>query len=190
MAVKTLQQGLGGYSGVADTEISSWSPDKNAGGVGEFVVRTGNQKSALLMFGNLPAPANATLLEAKLELYVTRASAHEVTLQAFPVLRLWYEGQATWLRPRIGDLWSVPGCDGPWVDRAGSPAPETTASQPGTWVSLDITETAQQWVSTPGANHGILLKLSAALAAEYSFASSEYWTASLGPRLILRYSAP
>lgn len=178
-----------GYTGTTDAGISSWEPDSNAGNSGEMIVRTGDQKSALVRFDVSAIPAQAQILEANLQLYVTSGS-REATLRAYRVLRSWDESQVTWRSARSGELWGSPGCNAIGIDREGEPTTESILGITGTWAELQITDLVASWVENPHANYGLFLKTVSAISTEHRLASSEHWQADWRPKLTIVYGIP
>ena len=109
--MRTLQQGLSGYSSVIDTYISSWSPNGIFEGQTKLVVRHPDEFAALIYFdlaGQLPA--NAQIRKAELKLFSTAATVDTgFYLRAYDLYRNWSVWQVTWLEAHSGTPWGLPG---------------------------------------------------------------------------------
>jgi len=185
----TLQQGVSGYSGTTDTEISSWYMYDNYANAVEMAVRTGNEKAALLRFDLSIIPAGSQVRQARLELYLT-SGTRDMTLAAYQLLRGWDEAQATWKSPRSGEQWAQDGASGEWVDVVPYQASEALLHASGEWVSLPLTNLVDAWVADPASNHGVILRLHGNVSTEYSVASSEHWKTEWHPKLFITYATP
>lgn len=120
--VRTLQQGLGGYSGVIDTYISNWSPNGIFEGQTKLSVRHPDEFAALIYFdlvGQLPA--NAQVRKAELKLFSTAATVDTgFYLHAYDLYHDWTTWQVTWLQAHNGSPWGMPGANDTTTDRSPS----------------------------------------------------------------------
>jgi hypothetical protein len=84
----------------------------------------------------------------------------------------------------LGINWQVVGM-GAGSDYAAAPAAVLQLTEPSTdtlkWVELDITDLAQQWVTDPGQNHGLVLLQEAASGSVYKKFCSEVAQAPASP---------
>mgnify|MGYP005857114801 FL=1 len=188
----TLQEGILGYTGVADTYIDAWNVDRNRANDVVLIVRQGGARKGLVYFDLSCIPAGSSVTSATLSLYSSgRSNSNAMTLLAYRVLRAWSEGQATWNQASDGQFWGLPGCSDTSTDRSGTPSGSVTVSAVGAWVHMDITSLVQQWVSAPAGNRGLVLEGSGVTSVEYSFASSEqWWRLDQGPKLSVSYHPP
>ena len=190
--VRTLQQGLSGYSGVIDTYISNWSPNGIFEGQTKLSVRHPDEFAALIYFdldGQLPA--NAQIRRAELKLFSTAATVDTgFYLRAYDLYRDWTPWQVTWLQARNGSPWGAPGANDTTTDR--SPYAEDWGHVFGAnaWARLEVTEIVQRWAQSPGSNRGLVLKAFANRNVQYDFASSEWADVSLRPSLRIEYLLP
>jgi hypothetical protein len=172
-----------------DTTLNAWSSTTNLGGEHTLSVRQGNIKSALLRFDLASVPSGATVINARLWLYVAnRSNWHDLTLQAYAVRRAWTEAGATWNATGAGQAWAVPGCDGIGSDRDGTAVGSVPLPAPGNWVELNITSLVRSWVNAPGTNYGLLLKGEGGASVEYALAGLDHIDAALRPMLLVNYS--
>jgi hypothetical protein len=183
----TLQQGVSGYAGTTDTYIDAWAVTSNFGSSTTLGVRATNIRSALLRFDLGSIPAGATVLEAKLGLYVvSRSSTASLTAQVFKVLRPFVATQATWQQAATGQAWSVAGCNGA-ADREATAVAQGLWNTTGVWYELNVTGLVQGWLSAPASNRGMLVQGNSGGAVQYNVCSSRYSSPGLRPRLIIRY---
>jgi hypothetical protein len=64
---------------------------------------------------------------------------------------------------------------------------------PGGTVSIDLTGPAQEWVSSPAGNRGLLLRPTLpvnSMTLTYRFASANHGTAGWRPKLVVGYTVP
>lgn len=187
-ALRTFQQGLEGYTGTSDTDINAWAADTVYGGYNSMAVRTGNVMSALIRFDLSSIPSNATITGATLQLFVAGSGSYAMPINAYRVKRPWTESQATWNRAQVGIPWGSSGCDDVLSDRESAAGSMSAVSNTSTQCSFNLTSMAQGWVADPGANWGVLLKGSSGTSVQYSFASKEYWTQTMRPKLTVSYT--
>jgi hypothetical protein len=189
-----LQNGLEGYAGTTDTWINDEAPDTNynSGSSASFlIVGSNNHQSALIRFDLSAIPSNAYILSAVLELNFRQATnSNPLTVDIFRLRRNWSDAEATWRRATSSTLWEVPGANGP-SDREMEPAVhQVVTGVTGQWVSFDVTNIVQSWVSGAVANRGMLLQGASGGGVKYTFCSSQF-PASEGwrrPRLTIRYT--
>ena len=191
----TLQSGVGGYVGGADTYIYQKDPSRNYGNAQVITVNTNGEYKALLRFDNLPTPpANSVLVRAELSLfYQTRVPSWATGwLRAYQVYKPWHEYQATWYMARNGLPWTRAGANDTRYDRAAHPVADVWISRPDQWYTLDITSLVREWLTDPNTNRGILLE-GWVLGNKYlymEFASNQNPVKALHPRLTLYFWGP
>ncbi len=190
--VRTLQQGLGGYSGVIDTYISNWSPNGIFEGQTKLSVRHPDEFAALIYFdlaGQLPA--NALVRKADLKLFSTAATVDAgFYLRAFDLYRDWTAWQVTWLQARNGSPWGVPGANDTSTDRSPDAEDWGHVFGANAWARLELTQIVQRWVQNAGSNRGLVLKAYANRNVQYDFASSEWPDITYRPSLRIEYLLP
>jgi hypothetical protein len=187
----TLQEGYNAYAGAQDTWINGWSQTTNYGDDPILRVRTNQWMKPLIRFDMRgQVPTDAVITEALLDLWLVRGVGN-LPLQplqagAHRVYAEWYDSVATWIMAALGQPWTTPGAQSPW-----DVEPKSVASQrieePAHWVSYDVRDLARLWLHDAGNNFGVILVSADVQSAEYHFASSEYATSSLRPRLRIRY---
>ena len=165
-----FQQGVAQYSGANATCLSYASGNNNCA---QFSIGANDGLKSLLRFDLSSIPAGKTVDEATLRLYYTgRSNSNSLTVGANPLLVPWVDSQATWTQRMTGVNWNVAGL-GSGADFEAT-ASDTTAvtGTGGSWVKLDLTDTAQAWVDNPSVNYGVLLRQAAAAGyTVYSFCS-------------------
>ncbi|MGQ9665813.1 MAG: DNRLRE domain-containing protein, partial [Anaerolineae bacterium] len=184
-----LQKGLNGYAGTVDTWITGWSVDANYGSDVRLIVRSDDWMASLLKFDLSALPANATVTNAALQVYIEgRSNSYPVDVSVYTMRRAWLAGQATWKLARTNQPWGAPGANDTTLDRDGTPADHQLFAGTGIWMSFDITGMVREWAANPAANYGLILKgARGGAGVEYRLASSEYSDASRRPKLVIRY---
>ena len=189
--IVSLQQGVDGYQGTADTYISYWTPGETFGDLANLRVKNDNVLETLLRFDLGSVPFSSTINQATLRLYAyDRANAATFDAEVYRLLRPWKENEANWERAAIGDPWALGGASDTTIDRAAQATAGQSVSALDTWYEWDITDLVSDWVADPQSNFGVIVRGSGNISVFYYFASSEYQTVSLRPELILDYTAP
>ena len=139
-------------------------------------VRLHYDRRSLVQFDLSSVPAEATIQEANLMLYMSTAPSTSRTYEAYPVTSEWTEASVKWNnQPSI----------------AASPTDSTgTGTTSGVWLSWDITANVKAWHSGSEPNFGTLIKdAQEGSSINYvgTFYSKEYATASLRPKLEVTY---
>jgi hypothetical protein len=187
----TFQQGAGGYSGVTDTYISSYSLDSNYNWDVLLTVRSTDITAPLLRFDVSSIPTSATILSAQLQLYtISQSNSAHMCARPYAVLRPWVDSQATWNRATSSVFWAIPGCNGIVTDRSALGGEEIWLQYPNTWYSFDVTTIVQAWTLDPAGNYGLVVKSTCnmAEAVQYNMAASSHSSASLRPKLVVQYT--
>jgi hypothetical protein len=129
-----------------DASVNSAHPTTNYGSLSNLYVGNGNTSLLQFDLSVLPSGTAASQVsKATLRLYVNRVnSAGSVTVS--PVSSAWTESAVTYSNaPTIG-----------------SSVATFTPSNPGTFISVDVTSLVQGWVTTPASNYGLALTSAAA----------------------------
>ena len=214
--VLVFQQGVApssSYSGASDAIIAGdASPNANLGGTENIELFWGDQENrrSLLRFDLSAIPSGVYVSRATLELYRYDGDAEgEMEAALYRATKSWAEGSgydlfpdtsyvpdgATWAAASTGAPWTTPGGDHDTSSDYGQgpngKLGETTLARDldDAWIALDATSAVRGWVQGEYPNDGLLLR---ALSGEYIyhyFASREYPTASLRPRLVVTYTA-
>lgn len=194
--VQTFQQGVAPdetYSGASDTFLSSYRPDTAWGGDDNLRIshRASGEERALLRFDlQDKIPVNAQVVSARLSIFAwSRRTLLGMRVSAFDVKRTWNEAVATWTTANAEELWAIPGCDMPDVDRLGDPEASRFVyftNQPYEW---DVTQVAQRWLADPSSNRGLLL-IGYDVDQDLRFRSSHWRVPEQRPKLTVTYTLP
>jgi hypothetical protein len=195
----TFQEGVSGYSGTTDAHVLESIPDNNTGGNDLFEIcryfpfGLFDDKYAFISFDVSSIPAEAEVISATLEVYFIgmRNGTTEKDINCHRVTASFTEGNGTGIDGQAvpGVTWNTKSSyDGTILDS------KTVGDVLGFWYSFDITAAAQVWVNAPAQNFGVLLKQSIndwdinnPSGGTKQFASSEYATVSLRPKLTITY---
>jgi uncharacterized repeat protein (TIGR01451 family) len=183
----TFQQGIHGYAGCEDTRISAENPDQNFGEQ-ELVLGMKGRANVLIRFDVSSIPANATIVDAALEIWVYNYGQRmgPITAAAYQVIRSWEEMEATWIKAAADDQWEEAGCNDTISDRSGTALGSDTIYERDRWYSWTITSAVQEWVQDPVSNMGILLQqTNVEEGGEYDARCSE---CPMAPRLVVKYA--
>ncbi|MGC8838249.1 MAG: DNRLRE domain-containing protein, partial [Anaerolineae bacterium] len=187
----TFQEGIQGYTGTADTTLSSLQPHTIFGRDPALTLGAGEVQNALVRFDLASLPPGAQVITAALELRLLSATGEgPVAVDAFGVLRHWEEGEATWHLAFGGVPWSDAGCRRAGVDRRAVFNGRTRLVYPDLPLTLDVTALVQAWAADPAANHGLLLRALSRQATTLRFGSRDHPDPALRPRLLVRYALP
>ena len=167
-----LQEGINGYTGVADTYLYAWQPTLVAGQEETLQVTSGNVRNTLLSFDLSAVPAGAFNIWGGVQLYVTQAPPVPFQLALYPLLKPWDEESATWYRATENTNWAVPGANALDRDRAALPSADTSLPM-DRWVALDISDLLRDWLADPGSNEGVWLQGLGEPHQSAAFVSSE-----------------
>lgn len=183
----TLQQGLDGYAGAADTYIYQYAPGTNYYYGDQYKVGYKQQNATLLRFDLASIPASATVTQAVLQIYAMGWSGNNISAEAYAVLRHVVLYESTWNEAAAGSLWGVAGCNGTATDRNASAESTFSTSGINKWYSLDLTSLTQEWINGSLANEGLLLRQAGLTTNMVQFASAEHANTALRPKLIVTY---
>jgi hypothetical protein len=200
----TIQQGLNGYTGTADSKIACCTfADTNYGADWEYDLIGDTSTSLLIRFAIFdseggPVPASATITAATLSLYQFNGQA--TTWAIYRLLKNWSEPSVTWNVTGTGSSWSTPGVF--TGDIAATP--EATASTPDVgsscavspppescWLNLNVTASVQAFASgTP--NFGWKLSDTSGNGGtprDFNSKENGNWP-TLRPKLTVAYTLP
>jgi hypothetical protein len=173
---------------ISDAAVGDKS--KNFGASWELHVKV-DVKHSLLQFDLSSLPTSAQITSAKLWLYAFAryGATSPAYMAAYALKRPWVEKEVTWLQAAAGDLWAQPGARDSVIDYVQEPIVQTTLDLINVWYSLDISSAAQNWVSAPGNNQGVLLMM--LNTRDFRFYSADYVVSpALRPRLEVDYFIP
>src|SRR3989344_4371411 len=183
-----FQEGLNGYTGTSDAYINTYSAASNFG-TATSLTGAENQK-ALFQFDLSSIPANATVSNATLELYISgnndNAGGNTIFLNRI-LNKNWVESQVTWNVYATGNNWSTAGL-GAGTDYASSANASVNVgySPANVWAAFPITSLAQSWVDGTISNTGVVLHSGNGPRAIVS--SSESGDITLRPKLTITYT--
>lgn len=187
----SLQNGLGGYAGAADTYIDPARPTSNFVLEWNMRLRTGWGSVGLLRFDTASIPQNSRVLDARLELWTGDNSGNYACMSAYPLLVAWNPGQATWLRRDSANAWTAGGAAAIGSDRSGTPTDvRRFVSGTGVQFTLDVTDAVQTWVNDPERNYGLVLALERYTDLWFHIYGTDHPTISRRPRLVVTYLPP
>lgn len=192
-----IQSADGGVSNGAGTVIRSGRTGNNGG----------NKVLRAVMYFDISEviPVDATVTSARLELSLLSSSSGAISMSIYEMTASWGEGasdsdsglgapsetnDATWLHrfyPSV--LWTTPGGD--FNPTALASQSVSTGIATYVWTSASLGTTVQQWISTPASNFGLILRGNESSSnTAKGFASREFRTVSLRPRLVINYELP
>ncbi len=190
----TLQQGRPlsdgqPYRGARDTMLNATFPTRNFGTNDVMGIRS--DANSLLAFDLAPLPANVSVIDATLRLYVAgRTAPGPVTLEAVQLLRAWSDSYATWQQASANHPWAEPGANGAGSDHRGVVEDAQAVANSGGWVELDVTGAVRGWQTDPLRNRGLLLRTTGSVSLQVNLASAEWAVAAERPVLEVRYALP
>jgi RHS repeat-associated protein len=180
-------------SGVLDTTLSSTLPDANLDRVdGQAWLSVGNNSGtygrtrAAVKFPVSGIPTTARVLDAEVKLWTAGTVGDEnATWEMHGLSRDFTETQATWNRASSATAWTSPGGD----FTAAVVGSGTNFTNDPRRRNFTATSLAQQWVTTPSSNKGVLFKLTneSTPASRAVFLSSEADEPELSPQLVVTY---
>jgi hypothetical protein len=194
----TLQDGLNGYAGTADSTLDSWTPLDRYGADNRLRIfygrppRLETQKSPVIKFDLSLIPAQAEVSNATLRLYLSSAPAYDLRVAAQGLLRGWDEAGATWNEAAAGMPWAGPGASAVGSDRtewASGPQHIVAGER---WYEFDVTTLAKEWARDPARNHGVVMT---ALAGDSDASVEARFTSREGdgrfrPQFVISYALP
>jgi hypothetical protein len=164
---------------LTDAWITPDEPDANFSYWGRVHLQGALTPDRLLYQPDLTSiPAGVNVQAATLEIYAAEDLAGiAASVAAYRLLRPWDVATATYVHP-----WSAPGLKAE-TDFAAQPLDWTGLSAAG-WFTLDVTTAVQGWVSGQ-ANYGLMLRIPAQSAADFSVFTSDNDDLTLRPRLTI-----
>jgi len=185
----TLQQGAGGYTGSADTNMYQYAATSNYCAADSMKVGYKQQYAGLIKFDVSGIPVGSVIELATLQVYMSGWSGTNITFGAYVIVRAPVLCQATWNVAQTGENWGLPGANDTATDRRGVAESTVTTAGTSKWYSLDVTGAVQGWVNATSSNKGVLLRQTTTAAYSVNLASAEHGTAGLRPKLVVRYRA-
>jgi len=186
-----FQEGLNGYSGVEDTYIDMYDPNRNFSTELTMLVGYKQRRAGLVKFSLAPIPSEATIISATLELYAIGWGGSPLPIAVHYITRTNVIPEATWQQASNGTSWGQPGGNDPASDRRDSAESIVFITTINNWYKFDLTAVIQGWVDGSLPNNGVLLRqANQSLDHTIHFASSETSLITSRPKLIVRYSGP
>ncbi len=183
-----------------DTYLRSGSQQNaNYGVAGQLELNAGADERVLLLNFDLGAlPQNAIISSASLSLNLETAnSISNAVVDMHRITRSWFEGVdagtsvtapgATWEK-YDGSGWLTYWSDAGGDYEATPVASTTIASLAPGWHAWDVTAQLQSGAASSLATDGVLLRVSAGLAEQLQFTSSDSANAAARPKLTIEYS--
>lgn len=186
-----LQDGLDGYTGASDVNLSSYHQTRTTGAATQFLDQsfayTTIVKFAIFNSEGGPVPDGATIDSARFSIY--KANVYNMEYGLHRMQQSWSEDTATWLQRSPGQPWGAAGATLAGVDYTAIPDAEDSVDWAAGWVEFDVT-TAVRAFRSGSPNHGWRLRgKSGSPAALKYFNASEFLTnPSLRPKLEISYT--
>lgn len=183
-----LRQGVNGYTGVQDTWITSFEPDRSNGNHDRLEMRGQGQASTLIRFDLGRIPAGAAIEQATLTLGVMqRSNGNPAQIGVYRMRRTWDASSATWMLAETGVPWGTAGAANPSLDRYEPPVDVVTADAIPVDLQWEVTELVQAWHAQPATNFGMLLTGIDGAKVAYIAHSSQSVTLDKRPLLRVTY---
>ncbi len=174
----------------ADAYIKQDKQDERRGGDNELRVKTesGKLNRSLLRFDLSGLPAGSLIASATLSLWVKEVRDGNATINAHKLTNSWTEAEVTWkARDKAANqLWSTLGGD---YNAVLIDSEAVVKDVKNYWALWNLTAAAQDWLTNPAANYGVILESPVTSPKnETKFKSSDDGTASQRPNLEICYS--
>jgi pimeloyl-ACP methyl ester carboxylesterase len=188
--VVEFQEGLNGYSGVEDTYISMYAPNLPLPTDPQIRVGDKQRYAGMVKFNLAPIPTQASVIDAKLELYAGGWSGSVLPVGVHYITRTNVVSEMTWYKASDAEEWGLAGCNDTTTDRREQPEDSKNITTVFAWYQWNVTEVMQGWVDGSLPNNGLLLRGgSAHNPNSVNFASSEAGLTDR-PKLVVRYWGP
>lgn len=185
-----FQEGLDGYSGVEDTYVDVYSPNRNFSASSPLRVGYKQRRATILRFNLAPIPATAVIETATLQLYADGWSGRAVPLSVHYVTRTNVISEVTWEAASASQQWGQPGCEDTNTDRRASPEASVIVNRIDRWWEFDVADVVQGWANGSLVNNGLLLRGDSSYNTNsINFSSSEAVLAGR-PKLVVTYRGP
>jgi Concanavalin A-like lectin/glucanases superfamily/HYDIN/CFA65/VesB-like, Ig-like domain/Disaggregatase related repeat/Putative Ig domain len=194
---------------ISDTTLDSYPEtrkDKNLGGMGDLNIWSNGVRRILLRpdFSQISADAVIEKVELRLYCYSHYWPSYDPRLEVYRITHNWEEGEGIWhedtdggatwheydRNPVENNEWGTPGGDIDTITDFGY-GPNGIVSeavmQKDSWITFDITELTQKWISNEMENYGILIQAIDKGCNAAKFYSSEYEDENLRPNLTIQY---
>ncbi|MCD4811496.1 DNRLRE domain-containing protein [bacterium] len=195
---------------ISDTTLDGYSEvrkDKNLGGMGELNIWSNGVQKIILRPDFSRSLAHAVIEKAELKLYCYSLywPSYDPKLELYRITHDWEEGEGIWYKATDGGAtwneynrnpieineWNTFGGDIDTMTDFGY-GPNGIVSeavmQKDSWITFDITDLAQEWISNEMDNYGILIQAIDRGYNEAKFYSSEYEDENLRPEFVIKYA--
>jgi hypothetical protein len=186
----TLQEGLDGYSGWADTSIYEGTPTTNYGSApnGQNLQVTTVDRQ-LHRFDLSSLPHKAQIISAIFEINVEAAPSGTLPFSILisPIITPWKENEATFQIAHAGTPWAADG-----MSRGFDFDDNATVNRSITalgFATLPVDQIVKGWIENGAANEGILLRLDSPSNAHAQTRMSEEPVAANRPKITIMYRA-
>ena len=160
MGDRIFQNGLSSYAGCRDSYMNAGAATTNYGTNTRMTVcgyadqGATNVQRGLVKFDVTSIPTSTTITRATLYLYSYQVTGSTGAYGAYPLTRTFTDTGATWNTYDGTNAWTTAGGD------FNTTADGTSAKQSvaGVWYAFDVTSRVQQWIATPSANYGWVIK--------------------------------
>jgi len=187
----TFRQGEGGYDGMQDTYIETYSQKATHGSDDRVAITNSGYRTVLMRFDLSTMPSGISVKAAQLKIYAHYrwGSGETLEVAAHGLLHGWDANEATWLQASDEEAWAKPGAWGADQDYAWTASSQAVLNQTSTWYGFNVTNLVQQWLQDPASNYGLLLRGGAGLAS-FQLSSSESAILANRPVLEIVYVQP
>lgn len=179
-----------------DNFLDENNPGRNYGNCKEFFIGTksGKKRRGIVKFDVSDIPVGASIISANLVLTKTGGTNASTPVSIHRVLSNWQENAGgcagntlapNWNQNQAGINWNTPGGH---FDNTSAASTNVASNGNYTW---NIVSLVEQWVNTPAANHGLLIKtVNESINDEFKWASSEEGDNTKRPTLNIVYQLP
>lgn len=183
------QYALDVYQGTEDTYLNDWDRHANFATENRLEIRTNNVAEPIIRFDLSPLPEGSLTVEyAMLEIYAADwGGPRSLQAGAYRVLADWDVNAATWYSTTSSADWTEAGCSAIGFDREEVASAYQVVDAVGFWYAWDVTAMVQSWYNFPEDNHGVIIIAGPDVSAQYNFASADYHTQHLKPRLSITF---
>jgi len=183
------QYALDVYEGTEDTYLNDWDRHANFAAENRMEIRTNNVAEPIIRFDLSPLPEGPLTVEyAMLEIYAADwGGPRSLQAGAYRVLADWDVDAATWYSATSSTDWTEAGCSAIGFDREEVASAYQVVDAVGFWYTWDISAMVQSWYNFPADNHGVIIIAGPDVSAQYNFASADYHTQHLRPRLSITF---
>jgi hypothetical protein len=189
-ATIALQDGVNGYAGTRDVDLSVSAQTKSLGAQ-TYLLSAGSSYTNLVRFAIFqseggPIPDGVTIQSAILSLY--KYSSYDYKYRAHRMLMDWKEPEASWQQRLSGVAWGSAGAQSSGTDYLGAADGQGSVGWNPGWLDIDVS-TGVQAMAQDQANFGWRLVPVSGNNNLKRFYSSEYVTnPSLRPKLTITFT--